>query len=164
MTRKYFKTVTDHGEGIVDVSFITEKELRDLANYYLENSDYDWDMNFHDSPLGTVIEFVERVDTVTEIDEETYKANTVEESRVKKFSIAVFLDEKEKEDDGDELHQRMYEYIEEYAPSYTARDVARELEKAKFITYPHVTGTGVTLLNMKHVTEISIMEETEEEA
>jgi len=159
MTKKYFKTVSDHGEGIVDVSYVTEKELRDLANYYLENSDYDWDMNFHDSPLGTVIEFVERVDTVTEVDEKTYNENILEESKMKKFSITVFLDKKEQEDDGDKLHQRMYEYIEEYAPSYTVRDVARELEKAKFITYPHVTGTGVTLINMKHVTEISIMEE-----
>lgn len=76
--KKYFKLISSHDEGkLVDVSFVDEKVLRDLANYYLENSDYDWkEVDYHQESLEEVITFVQLVDEVIEIDEEEYKRNT----------------------------------------------------------------------------------------
>lgn len=74
---KYFKLISSHDEGkLVDVSFVDEKTLRDLANYYLDNSDYDWkEVDYHQESLEEVIKFVQLVDEVIEIDEEEYKRN-----------------------------------------------------------------------------------------
>ena len=73
----------------------------------------------------------------------------------KHFHIIIFMAEVQ---DPEEGGQMTYDFVEEYAESFTARDVAEKFKKEKFIIYPHECGQGVLLINMDHVSEIAIHE------
>lgn len=77
---------------------------------------------------------------------------------MKKYDIAVFLDQKN--EDGE---QEFFEYVETFSGTLRINEIAKIFERSKFITYPHVKGNGITLINMEHVSTISIMEHVEEE-
>ena len=74
---------------------------------------------------------------------------------MKKFNITVFMSEVQ---DLDEGGQQVYDFLEQYEDRYTVRDVAQEIQKSKFITFPHAKGNGITLINIDHVSEIAINE------
>ncbi|MGV7002532.1 hypothetical protein ACWA2C_28245 [Priestia megaterium] len=77
---------------------------------------------------------------------------------MKKYDIAVFLDQKN--EDGE---QEFFEYVETFSGTLRINEIAQIFERKKFITYPHVKGSGITLINMDHVAKISIMEHVAEE-
>ena len=163
MSEKYFKLISDNNaKGIVNETFATERELREVANFFLGSSKHDWkNVDYLQEDLEEVIKFVELYNEVIEIDEEEYKKKTLEEEpKTRKFEIVIFMAEvKDPEDD----LQQMYSFVEEFPISYSAIDVANTYKKEKFITYPHHCGRGLLLINMDHISEISIHEYEEEE-
>ncbi|MET3689831.1 hypothetical protein ABIC37_005381 [Priestia megaterium] len=73
------------------------------------------------------------------------------EMEVKKlFKIVIFLDSFDREG-----HQLTHRFTLE---SVSMGALENYLESKRLIRVPHTKGTGVTLVNMEHITEISIME------
>jgi len=70
----------------------------------------------------------------------------------KQFEITLFLTRKDEDN-----NQITYTYITEVGAMYGADYIAQSLKDRQFITYHHKTGKGRTLINVDHISEISIM-------